>query len=48
MVRHAGNYYGATLGLGRDAGQGDLTVFTVQVLNEPASIAAILLARTCL
>jgi transglutaminase-like putative cysteine protease len=32
-----GNYYGATLGLGRDAGQGDLPVFTVQVLKEPAS-----------
>ncbi len=32
------NYYGATLGLGRDAGQGDTAVFTVQVLNEPAYI----------
>ncbi len=32
-----GNYYGATLGLGRDAGQGDSTVFTVQILTEPAS-----------
>ena len=34
----SGNYYGATLGLGRDAGQGDQTVFTVQPVNEPASI----------
>ncbi len=34
----ASNYYGATLGLGRDAGQGDTAVFTVQVLNEPAYI----------
>jgi transglutaminase-like putative cysteine protease len=35
--RASGNYYGAILGLGRDAGQGDTAVFTVQVLNEPAS-----------
>ncbi len=35
--RVAGNYYGATLGLGRDAGQGDQSVFTVKVINEPAS-----------
>jgi transglutaminase-like putative cysteine protease len=34
-----GNYYGSTLGLGRNAGQGDQAVFTVQVINEPASNA---------
>lgn len=32
-----GNYYGATLGLGREAGQGDTTVFKVQVVTEPSS-----------
>ncbi len=31
----AGNYYGATLNLGRDAGQGDSPVFTVDVLTPP-------------
>ena len=30
-----GNYYGATLSLGRDAGQGNSPVFTVSVLNPP-------------
>jgi transglutaminase-like putative cysteine protease len=29
------NFYGETLGLGRNAAQGDSPVFTVQVLNEP-------------
>lgn len=31
--RQGGNFYGNTLGLGRDAGRGDSTVFTVDVLN---------------
>lgn len=31
-----GNYFGSTLGLGQDAGQGDLPVFAVKVLKEPA------------
>jgi hypothetical protein len=31
-----GNYFGETLGLGREAGLGDSPVFTVKVLNEPA------------
>ena len=37
-AKASGNYYGTTLGLGRDASQGDTPVFTVHVLNEPASI----------
>ena len=30
-----GNYYGTTLSLGREAGQGDSQVFTIKVLNPP-------------